>query len=93
MDWQGTIHVKPAFHTVWDHNIPFPLPSEAFCPAGMDATKMDKMLINAFKMLEEKGQQVLNTVANCIDDWAWSRSEPSPTTSTWSRPSSWSRTC
>ena len=69
VDWQGTIHVKPAFHTVWDHNIPFPLPSEAFCPAGMDATKMDKMLINAFKMLEEKGQHVLNTVANCIDDF------------------------
>ena len=39
------------------------------CPAGMDATKMDKMLINAFEMLEEKGQHVLNTVANCIDDF------------------------
>ena len=35
----------------------------------MVATKMDKMLINAFKMLEEKGQHVLNTVANCIDDF------------------------
>ena len=60
MDWKGPIHVRPEFHTVGDHNIPFPLTSETFCPAGMEATKMDKMLLTAYKMLEEKGQHVLN---------------------------------
>ena len=60
VDWQGPIHTKPVYRTAGDNNVPFPMPSEAFCPAGMDATKMDKMQINAMKMLEEKGQHVIN---------------------------------
>ena len=38
VDWKGPIYVRPKFHTVGDHNIPFPLTSETFCPAGMEAT-------------------------------------------------------
>ena len=48
VDWQGPIHVKPAFHTVGDHNIPFPLPSEAFWRGGhQDGQDADQRLQDA----------------------------------------------